>query len=134
MTLIKLVTVECVHLDEFMQYNLHSSLLDKELRHKFLDSIISTIINNILRELYHEPIDMTISNIVETYEELGLLVTSNIDLHSALSIMYKIKNEIISIVISECTIANTTTYIDVIANRFLNIFIYDISPIPNLVN
>lgn len=133
MTLLKLVTVECVHLDEFMYYNNHQGLQNKNLRHEFLDMIISTIINNILRELYHEPIDLTISDIIDTYEELGLLVTSSIDLQSALNVMYNIKNEIISIVIAECTIASTTTYIDVIANRFLNIYIYDISPIQSIV-
>lgn len=129
MKLIKIVTVECIHLDELFRYNKPIAIMDRASRDLFVDYIIGTIINNIVRDLYYEPIPLSVDDISDCYFALNIMIDSDTDLQSTLRLMNRIKDEMMLVVINDCSISNTTTETVIIANRFLNIYIYDISPI-----
>ena len=129
MKLIKIVTVECIHLDELFKYNKPIAIMDRASRDLFVDYIIGTIINNIVRDLYYEPIPLSVDDISDCYFALNIMIDSDTDLQSTLRLMNRIKDEMMLVVINDCSISNTTTETVIIANRFLNIYIYDISPI-----
>lgn len=131
MTLVKLISLECSYIQELLYYSKHNGLNIGGKSALYLDSIMNTIITNILRELYYEPIELTINDIIDVYNDLE--IDNGIDLmtlQSILDVVNRIKIDIIGLVIMECSVVNTTTHVDVIAGRFLNIYIYDISPLP----
>lgn len=109
------------------------------LRSLLINSLVSTAIESIYRDLYSEPKELTYKDVIEAYEEVFETTNVNIKLHHTGVKVYDVLKEILDIkeqlvytIAVEGSLVSSTFAVEVLNPTIMKITIYDMSPIKRM--
>lgn len=109
-------------------------------RELLVDSLMSSVIESIYRDIYAEPMEVTSTEVIDSYDEVLMNshsgyntklneIISEIDMDEIIKQLKLIKEQILYIIATEGSLTNSTFHTHIIGSNAIKILIYDISPI-----
>lgn len=140
MKLIKVLVTPIMNLKDLLKAIEPVNYPMSSFRELLVDSLMSSVIESIYRDLYDEPMVLTTANVIDSYDEVLMNsnsgyntklneIISEIDVNEILKQLNLIKDQIIYVIATEGSLSNSTFHTHIISSNAVKILIYDISPI-----
>lgn len=140
MKLVKILVTPIMNLKDLLKAIEPVNYPMSSFRELLVDSLMSSVIESIYRDLYDEPMVLTTANVIDSYDEVLMNsnsgyntklneIISEIDVNEILKQLNLIKDQIIYVIATEGSLSNSTFHTHIISSNAVKILIYDISPI-----
>jgi hypothetical protein len=140
MKLVKVLVTPIMNLKDLLKAIEPVNYPMSSFRELLVDSLMSSVIESIYRDLYDEPMVLTTANVIDSYDEVLMNsnsgyntklneIISEIDVNEILKQLNLIKDQIIYVIATEGSLSNSTFHTHIISSNAVKILIYDISPI-----